>query len=120
VAVGHEFAFSIECSASKHLVFISSLSTVKTYARTKAKLIEASKRLVTVLLVEHQEYHRELVDAHRRDPCVWKKDDIAFAHRTTKSNAAAQTVDKVVFLVTGPWEISEDSLGGLYKISHCF
>jgi hypothetical protein len=25
-----------------------------------------------------------------------------------------------VFLVTGPWEISEDSLGGLYKISHCF
>ena len=50
VAVGREFAFPIDFSAAKHLEFTSSPSTVKTYTRTQAELMEASKKLVTVFL----------------------------------------------------------------------
>ena len=86
----------------------------------QAKLMEVSKKLVTVLLEENQEYHRELVNARRRDPRVWKRGNIVFAHRNTKSNTAAGTVGKLMFPVTGPWEVFEDSPGGVYKIRHFF
>ena len=42
VYVGSEFAFPIDCSAAKHLEFTKSPSTVKTYTKTQAKLMEAS------------------------------------------------------------------------------
>ena len=65
VAIGHEFTFPVDFSAAKHLKFTSSPSIVKikTYTRTQAKLMEASQELDTVLLEEHQEYHRELINA---------------------------------------------------------
>jgi hypothetical protein len=53
VDVGRDFAFLIDCSTVKDLEFTSSPSTVKTYARPQAKLMEASQKLVTVLLEEH-------------------------------------------------------------------
>ena len=43
-----------------------------------------------------------------------------FAHSTTKSNTAASTVGGLIFPVTVPFEVIEDSPYGLYKIRHCF
>ena len=73
-----------------------------------------------MLLEEHRAYHRELVNSRRCDPRVWKKGDIVFAHRTTKSNAAVSKVGKLMFPVTGPWRVIEDSPDGSYRIQHCF
>ena len=95
-------------------------STVKTYSKTVAELLDASRKVATVLLEEHRAYHRELVNSRRRDPRVWQKGDIVFAHRTTKSNAAVGKVGKLMFPVTGPWRVIEASPGGSYKIEHCF
>ena len=102
IAVGRKFAFPIDFSATKHLEFTSSPLTVKTYSKTMAELLDASCKVVTVLLEEHRAYHRELVNSRRRDPRVWKKGDIVFAHRTTKSNAAVGKVGKLMFPVTDP------------------
>ena len=120
VAVGREFSFPIDFSATKHLAFTSSPSTVKTYPKTTDELLEASRKLATVLLEEHRAYHMELVNSRCRDPRVWKVGNVVFAHRTTKSNVAVNKVGKLIFPGTGPWCVIDDAPGGSYKIQHCF
>ena len=103
VAVGREFTFPIDFSASKHLELISSPESVQSYAKTQAELISASRDIAKVLLEEQRAYHRELVNSLRLDPRIYEKVDIVFAHRSVRSSKKQGRVGKLMYPATGPW-----------------
>ena len=86
VAIGHRFSFPIDLLASKHLELTSSLESVQSYAKTQAKLVNASHDIAKVLLEEHRAYHCELANSRRPDPRLFKEEDVVFAHRTVHSS----------------------------------
>ena len=53
VAVGREFSFPIDFSASKHLELTSSPESVQSYAKTQAELVGASRDIAKALLEVH-------------------------------------------------------------------
>lgn len=92
---------------------------MQNYARDQAKLLEASRNLAKVLIEEHRSYHRELVNSNREDPRIYRKGDIVFARRATRSDKARGRVGKLMNAFTGPWRVISKLDGGSYKLQHC-
>ncbi len=70
VAVGREFAFPIDYSSGKHWELTSSPAIVKSYSKDLAKRLGACCKIAMLLVREQCEWHRELVNSHRRDPRI--------------------------------------------------
>jgi hypothetical protein len=119
VAVGREFTFPIDFSSGKHWELTSSPSTVVSYSRELATRLAACHQVAELLIREQRSYHRELINAHRPDPCIYSIGDIFFARHAVKSDAAQGTVDKLQYAFTRPWRVSAVLPGASYKLEHC-
>jgi hypothetical protein len=88
VTVGREFAFPIDYLSSKHWELTSSPATVESYSKDLAERLGACRDIAMLLVGEQRAWHRELVNSHRRDPCIYSPGNIVFAPRATPSDAA--------------------------------
>ena len=79
VAVGRKFAFPIDYSTGKHWELVSSPNTVTTYSKDLAMRLTATRAVAELLVKEHRDYHRELINAQRPNPRVYAIGDIVFA-----------------------------------------
>ena len=119
VALGREFSFPIDYSAAKHFELTSSTSSVTSFAKDQAILLEASRKIATVLLDEQRCSHRERINASRPDPRLYSIGDIVFARRAVRSDAKRGRVDKLMFAHTGPWRVVAKLSGSSYQLQHC-
>ncbi|KAL3786998.1 hypothetical protein HJC23_005509 [Cyclotella cryptica] len=99
VAVGREFRFPIDISATKHLELVSTPAAVKSYAKDQATLLTASREIAKALLEEQRAMHRELVNSRRPDPREGLVGKLQYSH-------------------TGPWRITQRLDGGSYELEH--
>ncbi len=102
VAVGHEFAFSIEYLCSKHWELTSSPAMVDTNSKQLAERLTACPKIALLLVWEQREWHCALINSHRQDPCVYLPSDIVFACCAMHSDAARGRVGKLEYTFTGP------------------
>ncbi len=79
VAVGREFAFPINFSTGKHWQLTSSPATVESYSKQLATRLSACREIAELLVHEHRDWHRALVNSRRKDPRVYSPGDIVFA-----------------------------------------
>jgi hypothetical protein len=79
VAVGHKFAFPIDYLRSKHWELTSALATVDKYSKQLAEHLTTCRKIALLLVQEQHEWHRALINSHRRDPRVYLPQDIVFA-----------------------------------------
>jgi hypothetical protein len=79
VAVGWEFAFTIDFSSGLHWELTSSPSTVVSYSKELATCLSACHEVAQLLMEEQHSYHRELVNARHPDPHTYSVGDIVFA-----------------------------------------
>ena len=119
VAVGREFHFPIDFSASKHLELTSTPASVQSYAKDQAHLLSTCRDVAKVLLDEHRTYHRELVNASRPDPRVYEVGDIVFAERAVRSDKGRGLVGKLQYSYDGPWRVIKVYDGASYELEHC-
>ncbi len=75
--------------------------------------------MAELLVREHHEWHRELINSRCQDPRVYSPGDIVFARRAIRSDASCKRVGKLEYKFTGPWWIVASLHGGLYSIGHC-
>jgi hypothetical protein len=80
VAVGRKFAFPIDYSSGKHWQLTSSPDTIDMYSKQLAIRLSACRKVVELLVREHREWHRALINSRRQDPRVYSPGDIVFAH----------------------------------------
>jgi hypothetical protein len=119
VAVGREFAFPIDFSTGKHWQLTSSPATVESYSKQLATRLSACREIAELLVHEHRDWHRALVNSCRKDPRVYSPGDIVFARRATRSDASREKVGKLEYRFTGPWRVLESLHGGSYSLEHC-
>ena len=119
VAVGREFAFPIDFSSGKHWQLTSSPATVESYSKQLAHRLSACREIAELLVREHREWHRALINSRRQDPRVYSPGDIVFARRATRSDASRGRVGKLEYKFTGPWRIVASLHGGSYSLEHC-
>jgi hypothetical protein len=119
VAVGCEFAFSIDYSANKHWELTSSPTSVESYTRDLATHLSAPREVAQLLVQEHRAYHRELINSRCPDPHTYSVGYIVFARCATRSDTAKSRVDKLTYAFTGPWHITTILKGASYKLKHC-
>jgi hypothetical protein len=119
VAVGREFAFPIDYSTNKHWELTSSPTSVESYSRDLATRLSALREVAHLLVKEHRDYHRELINSRRPDPRTYSVGDIVFARRATRSDAVKGRVDKLTCVFTGPWRITALLKGASYELEHC-
>ena len=105
IAVGREFAFPFDYSSGKHWQLTSSPNTVETYSKELAIRLGACREVAELLVREHREWHRELINSRRQDPRVYSPGDIVFARRAIRSDASRERVGKLEYKFTGPWRI---------------
>jgi hypothetical protein len=118
VAVGRKFAFPIDFSTGMHQELTSSPTTVESYSRNLSKHLAACREIAMLLLFEHRAWHQALINSRRRDPRIYKPDDV-FACCAVQSDASKGCVGKLEFSFTGPWQIISSADGGLYNIEYC-
>jgi hypothetical protein len=63
VAVGHEFQFPINFTSGKHIKLMSVPGAVISYSRELATRLSACHQIASILVEEHQCWHRELVNS---------------------------------------------------------
>ena len=85
VAVGHEFAFSIDFFSGKHWELTSSPSIVVLYSKELATRLSACRQVAKLLVQEQHSYHWELINARHPDPCIYSLGNIVFAWHAVKS-----------------------------------
>ena len=119
VAVGHEFTFPIDFSSGKHWQLTSSPATVESYSKQLAHRLSACREIAELLVREHREWHRALINSRRQDPRVYSPGDIVFARCATRSDASRGRVGKLEYKFTGPWRIVASLHGGSYSLEHC-
>ena len=119
IAVGREFAFSLDYSSGKHWQLTSSLNTVETYSKELAIRLSVCCEVAELLVREHREWHRELINSRHQDPRIYSPGDIVFARRAIRSDASRECIGKVEYKFTGPWRIVASLHGGSYSIEHC-
>ena len=119
IAVGWEFAFPLDYSSGKHWQLTSSPNTVKTYSKELAIRLSACREVAELLVCEHHEWHRELINSRWQDPRVYSPGNIVFARRVIRSDASRECVGKLEYKFTGPWRIVASLHGGSYSIKHC-
>jgi len=95
VAVGRKFAFPIDYSSGKHWQLTSSPATVKSYSKQLANCLSACHKIAELLVCEHQEWHRALVNSRQKDPRVYSPGDIVFARPAARSDAFRERVGKL-------------------------
>jgi len=83
VAVEREFTFPIDYSSWKHLQLTSSPATVESYSKQLANCLSACCEIAELLVCEHREWHRALVNSRQKDPRVYSPGDIVFVRRAT-------------------------------------
>ncbi len=119
VAVGRKFAFPIDYSSGKYWQLTSSPATVERYSKQLATHLSACREIAELLVREHRDWHRALVNSCRKDPRVYSPGDIVFARRATCSDASCERVGKLEYKFTGPWRILESLHGGSHSHEHC-
>jgi hypothetical protein len=119
VAVGQEFAFPINYSSNKHWELTASPATVESYSKDLVERLSACHKIAMLLVGEQHEWHQELVNSRRWDPCIYSPGNIVFACCATRSDTARSWVGKLEYAFTRPWRILEALHGGLYSIEHC-
>ena len=70
VAMGRKFAFPIDFSSGKHWQLTSSPATVESYSKQLANRLSACREIAELLVREHCEWHRALINSRRQDPRV--------------------------------------------------
>ncbi len=85
IAVGREFAFPLDYSSGKHWQLTSSPNTVETYSKELAIRLSACREVAKLLVREHREWHRELINSRRQDPRIYSPGDIVFTRRAIRS-----------------------------------
>jgi hypothetical protein len=118
-AVWREFAFAVDYSSGKHWQLTSLPDTVNTYLKQIAICLSACCKVAELLVCEHQEWHRALINSHRQDPQVYSPEDVVFACWDICSDASCRCVGKLEYKFTDPWQIVESLHGGSYSIEHC-
>jgi len=78
IAVGCEFAFPLDYSSVKHWQLASSSNTVETYSKELAIRLTACHEVAELLVREHREWHRELINSRRQDLRIYSPGDIVF------------------------------------------
>jgi hypothetical protein len=119
LAVRREFAFPIDYSSGKHWQLTSSPATVESYSKQLASRLSACREFAELLVREHREWHRALVNSRQKDTRVYSPGDIVFARCATQSDASRERVCKLEYNFTGPWGILESLHGGSYSLEHC-
>jgi hypothetical protein len=119
VALGREFQFPIDFYADKHWELTSTPATVKSYSKSLAINLQASREIAKILVEEQRACHREFINAWRPDPKVYSVNDIMFACRAVRSDDIRWRVDKLSYPFTGPWCIIANLPGTSYDIKHC-
>jgi hypothetical protein len=79
IAVGREFAFPIDFSTGKHWQLTLSPATVKSYSNQLGTRLSACHEIAELLVHEHCDWHRALVNSRRKDPRVYSSGGIIFA-----------------------------------------
>ena len=119
VAVGREFAFSIDYSSGKHWELTLSPTTVVSYLKELATRLSACQEVAKLLVKEQRSYHQELINDRRPDPHVYSVGDTVFAQRAVRSDAKQGIVDKLQYAFTGPWRVTAILTGASYELEHC-
>ena len=113
IAVGREFAFPLDYASGKHWQLTSSPATVDTYSKQLATRLGACREIAELLVREHREWHRALINSRRRDPRIYSPGDIVFARRAMRSDAARERVGKLEYKFTrGNWDTVEGQENG--------
>ena len=97
VAVSHKFAFPINFSTEMHQELTSSLTTVESYSCDLYESLAACQGITMLLVSEHCAWHRELINYRRRNPRIFKPDDIVFACRAVWCDDSKDPVGKLEF-----------------------
>ncbi len=97
VAVGQEFAFPIDFSTRMHWELTSSPTTVESYSCDLYESLAACQGITMLLVSEHCAWHRELINYRRRNPRIYKPDDIVFACRAVWCDDSKDPVGKLEF-----------------------
>jgi hypothetical protein len=119
VAVSQEFAFPIDYLSGKHWELTSSPTMVESYSKDLAERLGTCCKIAMLLVGEQRDWHQELVNPRRRDPCIYSPGNIVFARCATHSDPVCGRVGKLDYAFTGPWRILEALHGGLYSIERC-
>ena len=77
------------------------------------------REVAELLVCEHHEWHRALINSRRQDPRVYSPGDNVFARRATRSDASRKRVGKLEYKFTGPWRIDASLHGESYSLEHC-
>ncbi len=118
VAVGREFQFPIDFSTGKHIELMSVPGTVLSYSCKLATCLADCRQVASILVEEYRCWHRKLINSQQRDPRIYHKGNIVFAHSATCSDAKRGLVDKLQYSFTGPWQIVASLPGGSYELEH--
>jgi hypothetical protein len=118
VAVGHEFQLPINFSTGKHIELMSAPGAVLSYSCKLATRLAACCQVASVLVEEHQCWHRKLISSRQCDPRIYHEGNIVFARRTTCSDAKRSLVNKLQYSFTGPWRIVSSLPRGSYELEH--
>ena len=89
------------------------------YSRRLAQRLSACREVAKLLVCEHREWHRVLINSRHQDPRVYSSGDIVFARHATWSDASRKRVGKLEYKLTGPWLIVASLHGGSYSLVHC-
>ena len=105
--------------SGKHWQLTSSPATIESYSKQLANRLSACRKIAELLVREHCEWHRALINSRRQDPRVYSQGDIVFARRATRSDASRERVGKLEYKFTEPWQIVASLHGGSYSLEHC-
>eukprot|EP00984_Skeletonema_dohrnii_P006306 scaffold2258_cov84-Skeletonema_dohrnii-CCMP3373.AAC.7 len=118
VVKGREYRFPIDFNEGKHLELISTPSSVSSYVKEQAELIQSSRAIAKALIEERRSYHREYINSNIPDPRTYRQGDRVFARRAVQSSSQRGRVGKLMHPFTGPWQVLKRLHGASYEIRH--